>query len=137
MSRILLVEDDEAISELLCLNLEAAGHDVLTARDGVSGLRAARTGGPDVMLLDVMLPRMNGIDVCRKVRRSDPTPIIMLTAREERIAAALEAGADACLTKPFSMRDVLARISTVLEPCRPSEHGGGGLSARHHAPGGM
>lgn len=113
MSRIVLVEDDEVISELLSLNLEAAGHHVLTASDGVSGLRLTRTGAPDVVLLDLMLPGMDGIEVCRRVRRSGTTPIIMLTAYEdEGVAVAMrDAGANECIVKPFSIGDVLDRIS--------------------------
>ena len=115
MSRIVLVEDDDAISEVLSLGLEAAGHHVLRARDGVSGLRLARTGAPDVVLLDVMLPGMDGIEICRRVRRSGTTPIIMLTAWEgDGTAAAMrDAGADDCIAKPFSIKEVLARISVL------------------------
>ena len=116
MSRIVLVEDDEGISETLRFNLEAAGHHVQVARDGVSGLRLARTGAPDLVLLDLMLPGMDGIEVCRQLRRSGTTPVIMLTARDAEVdrVLGLELGADDYITKPFSIREVLARIAAVL-----------------------
>ena len=82
MSRIVVIEDDQGNAEMLSFNLEAAGHQVLAARDGVAGLRLARTSRPDVVLLDLMLPRMDGIEVCRQLRRSSSTPVIMLTAHE-------------------------------------------------------
>ncbi|MFZ0217820.1 MAG: response regulator transcription factor [Candidatus Dormiibacterota bacterium] len=116
MSRIVLIEDDEGIAETLRFNLEAAGHHVQAARDGVSGLRLARTGAPDLVLLDLMLPGMDGVEVCRQLRRSGSVPIIMLTARDGEVdrVLGLELGADDYITKPFSIREVLARIAAVL-----------------------
>lgn len=116
VSRILLVEDDEGIGEVLCYQLRAAGHEVWEARDGVSGLSLARERLPDLVLLDHMLPDLSGIEVCRRLRRSSDTPVIMLTARDAEYdrAAALEAGVDGYIRKPFSIRDLLAAIATVL-----------------------
>ena len=117
MSRIVVIEDDEGIAEMLSFNLEAAGHQVLAARDGVAGLRLARTSRPDVVLLDLMLPRMDGIEVCRQLRRSSSTPVIMLTAHEGMqldtvMGSAL--GVDDYMAKPFSIGDLLSRIAFVL-----------------------
>ena len=116
MSRIILIEDDEGIAETLRFNLEASGHTVQSARDGASGLRLARTGAPDLILLDLMLPGMDGVEVCRQLRRTSPVPIIMLTARDSEVdrILGLELGADDYVTKPFSIREVLARIAAVL-----------------------
>lgn len=117
MSRIVLIEDDEGIAEMLSFNLEAAGHQVLSARDGVAGLRMARTNRPDVVLLDLMLPRMGGIEVCRQLRRSSSTPVIMLTAHEgSQLDRVMDSalGIDDCITKPFPIADLLARIAFVL-----------------------
>ena len=99
---ILIVEDERAIVEILKFNLKREGYDTLEALDGEAGLELARTEDPDLILLDVMLPKMNGFDV----------PIIMLTAREEETdkVFGLEAGADDYMTKPFSMRELMARV---------------------------
>lgn len=118
MSRIVLIEDDEGIAEMLTLGLEAAGHRVVSARDGVSGLRLARTSAPDVVLLDLMLPGMDGGEVCRRLRCSSTTPVIMLTAHEGRELEELMAsrlGADDYIAKPFSIRELLRRIASVLQ----------------------
>jgi DNA-binding response OmpR family regulator len=120
MSRILMIEDDESIADIVRYNLEAVGHDVQLARDGNVGLRMARTGAPDLVLLDLMLPGMDGIEVCRQLRRSGTLPIIMLTARESEVdrVLGLEIGADDYVTKPFSMRELMARITAVLRRTR-------------------
>src|ERR671935_301509 len=120
MSRIILIEDDEGIAETLRFNLEASGHTVQSARDGASGLRLARTGAPDLILLDLMLPGMDGVEVCRQLRRTSPVPIIMLTARDSEVdrILGLELGADDYVTKPFSVREVLARVNAVLRRTR-------------------
>lgn len=117
MSRIVLIEDDEGIAEMIGFTLEMAGHQVMAAQDGISGLRLARTGAPDVVLLDLMLPGMDGIQVCRRLRRSSRTPVIMLTAHEgSRLDAVKnsELGVDDYIGKPFSTGDLLARIGSVL-----------------------
>ncbi|HEX4214813.1 MAG TPA: response regulator transcription factor [Candidatus Dormibacteraeota bacterium] len=120
MSRILMIEDDEGISDLVRYNLEAVGYTVQVAREGNSGLRMARTGAPDLVLLDLMLPGMDGVEVCRQLRRGGSVPVIMLTARDSEVdrVLGLELGADDYVTKPFSMRELLARITAVLRRSR-------------------
>ena len=111
--KILIVEDERAIVEILKFNLAREGYETLEALDGEAGLRLGLTGDPDLILLDVMLPKMNGFDICAKLRDAGSTvPIIMLTAREEETdkVFGLEAGADDYMTKPFSMRELLARV---------------------------
>ncbi len=110
---VLIVEDERAIVEILKFNLQREGYETLEALDGETGLELARSQDPDLILLDVMLPRMNGFDVCSTLRDGGSTvPIIMLTAREEENdkVFGLEAGADDYITKPFSMRELLARV---------------------------
>ncbi|GAC1618930.1 MAG: response regulator transcription factor [Candidatus Dormibacteraceae bacterium] len=115
-SRILVVEDDEGIRETLKYHLNAAGFQVLEAADGPSGLRAAHTAAPDLILLDVMLPGMSGIEVTRALRRSSQVPILILTAVDAEVdrVLGLDLGADDYITKPFSIREVIARVSAVL-----------------------
>lgn len=109
---ILIVEDEVAIVEILTFNLEREGYRVLAAYDGEVGVDLAKSENPDLILLDVMLPKMDGFEVCKYVRRNMTTPIIMLTAREEEVdkVLGLELGADDYMTKPFSMRELLARV---------------------------
>ena len=110
---ILIVEDERAIVEILKFNLKREGYDTLEALDGEAGLELARTEDPDLILLDVMLPKMNGFDICKNLREAGSSvPIIMLTAREEETdkVFGLEAGADDYMTKPFSMRELMARV---------------------------
>jgi len=116
LSRILIIDDDRAIAKLLTSNLQHLGFELETANDGSEGLEAAETFQPDVILLDIMLPGLNGLEVCRRLRARSAVPIIMLTARDEedlRIQA-LDAGADDYLTKPFYFRELLARIRAIL-----------------------
>ena len=111
--KILIVEDEKNIVDILSFNLGREGYETVCAYDGAAGLDKARSEKPDLILLDLMLPRMNGFDVCKAVRESDrSTPIIMLTAREEESdkVFGLELGADDYITKPFSMRELLARV---------------------------
>ena len=111
--KILIVEDERAIVEILKFNLAREGYETLEALDGEAGLQLGLTGDPDLILLDVMLPKMNGFDICAKLRDAGSTvPIIMLTAREEETdkVFGLEAGADDYITKPFSMRELMARV---------------------------
>ena len=111
--KILIVEDERAIVEILKFNLAREGYETLEALDGEAGFQLGLTGDPDLILLDVMLPKMNGFDICAKLRDAGSTvPIIMLTAREEETdkVFGLEAGADDYMTKPFSMRELLARV---------------------------
>ena len=110
---VLIVEDERPIVEILKFNLKREGYETLEALDGKTGLELAQTMDPDVILLDVMLPEMNGFEVCRTLRDSGyAVPIIMLTAREEESdkVFGLESGADDYITKPFSMRELLARV---------------------------
>jgi len=110
---VLIVEDERPIVEILKFNLKREGYDTLEALDGKTGLELARTKDPDLILLDVMLPEMNGFDVCSALRADgSAVPIMMLTAREEENdkVFGLEAGADDYITKPFSMRELMARV---------------------------
>ncbi len=110
---VLIVEDEQNIVDILSFNLSREGYDTLEAYDGPTGLQLALEQNPDLILLDLMLPGMNGFDVCAKIRESGSSiPIIMLTAREEEEdkVMGLELGADDYITKPFSMRELLARV---------------------------
>jgi DNA-binding response OmpR family regulator len=113
---VLVVEDDPTTAELVRLYLARDGHAVLTAKDGVEGLRLAREKAPDLVVLDIMLPKMDGLQVCRSLRADSDVPIIMLTARveEEDRLAGLDLGADDYITKPFSPRELAARVRAVL-----------------------
>ena len=111
--RILIVEDEKNIVDILAFNLKREGYDTLEAYDGVAGLQLALEQDPDLVLLDLMLPKMDGFEMCRRLRaQGRTTPVIMLTAREEETdkVLGLELGADDYITKPFSMRELLARV---------------------------
>lgn len=116
VKNILVVEDDVNIIEIIKFKLEQEGYNVTTANDGVEGVKSAVSSMPDIVLLDVMLPKMSGFDVCRKIREKSSVPIIMLTARDEEVdkVLGLELGADDYMTKPFSMRELIARIKANL-----------------------
>ncbi|HLF02982.1 MAG TPA: response regulator transcription factor [Anaerolineales bacterium] len=117
MSKTILVVDDESKIVEICRDyLTAAGFNVAVAADGPNGLAAARREKPDLIVLDLMMPGMDGLDVCRELRRESNTPIIMLTARVEESdkLVGLELGADDYITKPFSPRELVARVRTVL-----------------------
>ncbi|MBS4196571.1 response regulator transcription factor [Lederbergia citri] len=116
MKKILIIEDEESLAEFIELELEHEGYEVLTAYDGRSGLEIALEKDIDVILLDLMLPRLNGIEVCRRLKSSKETPIIMLTARDsvmDRVLG-LDSGADDYLPKPFAIEELLARIRVIL-----------------------
>lgn len=120
---ILVVEDEVSIATLLKYNLEKAGFEVLIAHDGKEGLDLAIEKSPDLMLLDLMLPTMDGMEVCKEIRsRKKIIPIIMLTARDDEFdkVLGLELGADDYMTKPFSPREVIARVKAVLRRFSPS-----------------
>ena len=115
-SKILVVEDDNTLLEMLEYNLVRQGYQVVTAKDGRSALTFARQEKPDLIVLDVMLPGIDGFEVCRILRKEFSFPILMLTARTEEVdkIVGLEMGADDYLTKPFSMRELMARVKALL-----------------------
>ena len=116
MSRVLMIDDDEKLVALVTEYLEPQGFEIATAHDGRTGLDAARSTSPDLVVLDLMLPEMDGLEVCRRLRRDSAVPVLMLTARgdeTDRIVG-LELGADDYLPKPFSPRELLARIRAIL-----------------------
>ncbi|NUM48991.1 MAG: response regulator transcription factor [Anaerolineales bacterium] len=114
--KILVVEDDVTLQETLAYNLARHGYDVNAVSDGEAALETARRYHPDLIVLDIMLPIMDGFDVCRILRQEMITPILMLTARDDEIdrVLGLEMGADDYLTKPFSMRELMARVKALL-----------------------
>src|SRR5216684_567040 len=121
-NRILIVEDEPAMVAGLRDNFEYEGYDVLSAADGAEGLARALADNPDLVVLDVMMPRMSGLDVCKQLKAQRPAlPIIMLTARGQEIdkVVGLELGADDYVTKPFSIRELMARVKAVLRRVWP------------------
>jgi DNA-binding response OmpR family regulator len=119
-NRILVIEDDLTLLETLDYNLVTEGYEVLTAADGLTALEAAREEKPDLIVLDIMLPGLDGFEVCRILRRETTVPILILTARVDEVdrVVGLEMGADDYLTKPFSMREFLARVKALLRRVR-------------------
>ena len=113
---VLVVEDEENLLEALRYNLEHDGYSALTAADGATGLETARAAQPDLIILDVMLPGLDGLEACRILRRETDAPILMLTAKGEEIdrVVGLELGADDYVTKPFSMRELMARARALM-----------------------
>jgi DNA-binding response OmpR family regulator len=113
---ILVVDDEPAIVDVLRYNLEQSHYQVLVARDGPAALSLAREHGPDLIILDLMLPGLDGLEVCRELRKQGDVPIIMLTARDEEVdrVVGLELGADDYVVKPFSTRELMARVKSVL-----------------------
>jgi DNA-binding response OmpR family regulator len=145
VSRILVVDDDETVGGVVARYLEREGHQVEIATDGPTGLGHATANPPDLVILDLMLPGMSGLDVCRRLREIGPLPVIMLTARSDEgdRVAGLELGADDYVTKPFSPRELVLRVSAVLRRAQarlrtetPSVLADGGLAvdtAAHQA----
>jgi len=114
--RVLIIEDEKEIVRLLKYNLEKESYETLSASDGEAGLAQARQSKPDLIILDLMLPKIDGMTVCRTLRQESQVPILMLTAKKEELdrVLGLELGADDYLTKPFSVRELLARVKTIL-----------------------
>ena len=126
-SMILIVEDELSLVEVLSYNLQREGYEVAVAKEGREGLRKAQMQLPDLVILDLMLPALDGMEVCRRIRAWASTPILMLTARhgeEDRIAG-LEMGADDYLVKPFSPREVVSRVKAILRRSSPSSTSSG------------
>ncbi|HJO90855.1 MAG TPA: response regulator transcription factor [Anaerolineales bacterium] len=120
MPTILIVEDDDTVREVLSAGLESEGYEVILADNGLDCLKQAKEEGPDLILLDLMLPEMDGLSVCRALRRNSDVPIIMLTARGTEMdkIVGLETGADDYVVKPFSLGELLARIRSLLRRIR-------------------
>ena len=121
--KILVVEDDKDIVRLLKYNLEKEGYRVVAASDGESGLAAARKERPELLILDVMIPKLDGFELLKMLRRESRAPILMLTARKEEVdrVLGLELGADDYVTKPFGVRELLARVKALLRRAGPAE----------------
>ncbi|MDF2614098.1 MAG: response regulator with CheY-like receiver domain and winged-helix DNA-binding domain [Clostridia bacterium] len=116
MQKVVIIEDEKAISDIIKYNLEKEGYSVFTAYDGEEGLKVIGKENPDLIMLDIMMPKLDGFEVCKTVRQTKSTPIIMLTARAEEIdkVLGLELGADDYITKPFGMRELIARVKANL-----------------------
>ncbi|BCB20149.1 response regulator transcription factor [Bosea sp. ANAM02] len=126
--RILVVDDDSHIRDVICFALEKAGMSTVTARDGVQALDAFRRQPAELVILDIGMPEMDGLEVCRQIRRSSEVPILFLSARDDEIdrVLGLEIGGDDYVTKPFSPRELVARVNVILKrvrqgQCRESE----------------
>lgn len=122
--KVLIVDDEKNIVDILRFNLKKEGYDTIEAYDGEDAVNLALSQSPDLILLDIMLPKMDGFTVCRKLRQSISTPILMLTAKEEEVdkVLGLELGADDYITKPFSPRELMARVKANLRRLVPAEH---------------
>lgn len=125
-ARILIVDDEPPIVDVLSYNLERANYEVLIARDGEEALVKAQQGKPDLIILDLMLPHLDGLEVCRALRRDRDVPIIMLTALDSEVdrVVGLELGADDYVVKPFSVRELMARVKSVLRRSSPQQQDG-------------
>jgi DNA-binding response OmpR family regulator len=118
--KVLVVDDEESILEVLIYNIEKAGFEVVSARDGLEGLKEAQRSRPDIAILDITMPSMDGLELCGRIRLEFAIPVILLTARDTEIdkIVGLELGADDYVTKPFSPRELIARIKAVLRRSR-------------------
>ncbi len=121
--KILVVDDEKPIADILRFNLEEAGYQVIVAYDGEEAVKKEGRESPDLVILDIMLPKMDGFSVCRQIRTFSPVPILMLTAKEEEVdkILGLELGADDYVTKPFSPREILARVKAILRRTQAGE----------------
>ncbi|MEK8128971.1 response regulator YycF [Paenibacillus filicis] len=141
MAKILVVDDEQPIADILKFNLEKEGHEVILAYDGGTAVELAYSENPDLILLDLMLPVKDGMDVCREVRAKLNTPIIMLTAKDNEIdkVLGLELGADDYVTKPFGTRELLARVKAHLRRQQKSSApaGSGAAAVEEKAPQGL
>ena len=131
MTKIMVVEDEENIATTLKYNLVREGYEVITSGDGRRALELFKQEKPDLVILDLMLPGMNGLDVCRQIRRTSIVPILMLTAREEEVdkILGLELGADDYMTKPFNLRELIARVRAMLRRMEMLQSNTGALAA--------
>ena len=138
-TRILVVDDEAAVTDLLAYNLRKAGYEVLNAADGRQALQLARENKPDLILLDLMIPEIDGLDVCRELRKTSSVPVIMVTALGEEIdrGVGLELGADDYITKPFGVRELLARVKAVLRRAAQAPEQAATLTAFLRGPGGL
>jgi DNA-binding response OmpR family regulator len=129
---VLVIEDEENLVEALRFNLEREGYRVYAAQDGAQGLDTARQASPDLIILDIMLPTLDGFEICRILRRETDVPILILTAKGEEIdrVVGLELGADDYVTKPFSMREILARVRGMLRRSRVASEASTGAGVR-------
>lgn len=121
MARVLVVDDDDSIRRMVVLALRQAGHTVVQANCGEAGLVEFAASSPEVVVLDMMMPGINGDEVCRRIRETSPVPILMLTAlaREDEVVRGLDMGADDYLTKPFGIREMLARVNALARRSQP------------------
>ena len=123
MARVLVVDDEATLADTIRYNLRRDGYEVQVANDGNEALRLARAAAPDLVVLDLMLPGLDGLEVCRELRRGSTVPILMLTAKDDEVdkIVGLEVGADDYMTKPFSMRELLARVRAMLRRSRMAQ----------------
>ena len=120
MTRVLVVDDEPVLVDTIRYNLRREGYDVQVASDGNEAIKLAQAASPDLVVLDLMLPGLDGLEVCRQLRRESTVPILMLTAKDDEVdkIVGLEVGADDYMTKPFSMRELLARVRAMLRRSR-------------------
>jgi DNA-binding response OmpR family regulator len=123
MARVLVVDDEATLVDTIRYNLRREGYEVQVASEGNEAIRLARASSPDLVVLDLMLPGLDGLEICRQLRRESTVPILMLTAKDDEVdkIVGLEVGADDYMTKPFSMRELLARVRAMLRRSRMAQ----------------